>query len=68
MLEPVYRAVSNTAVRKDMWVRIPPAAPLPPILDIECRATPPDISSYMDPRDVGGPYAYLLGLYLGDGI
>jgi len=22
----------------------------------------------MDPRDVGGPYAYLLGLYLGDGM
>jgi hypothetical protein len=50
-----------------MWVRIPPAAPLPPILDIECRATPPDESLCLDPRDVGGAYAYLLGLYLGDG-
>src|SRR5436190_2099291 len=39
-----------------MWVRIPPAAPLPPILDIECRAAPPDVSLYMDPRGVGGAY------------
>jgi hypothetical protein len=68
VLEPVDSAVSNTAVRKDVWVRIPPAAPLPPILDIECRSSPPDISLCMDPRDVGGAYAYLLGLYLGDGM
>ena len=51
-----------------MWVRIPPAAPLPALLEIECLASPPDVSLCMDPRDVGGPYAYLLGLYLGDGM
>ena len=68
MLEPVYRAVSNTAVRKDMWVRIPPAAPLPGVLEIECLASPPDVSLCMDPQDVGAAYAYLLGLYLGDGM
>jgi hypothetical protein len=68
VLEPVDSAVSNTAVRKDVWVRIPPAAPIPDILDIECRASPPDVSLCMDPRDVGGAYAYLLGMYLGDGM
>jgi phosphotriesterase-related protein len=59
VLEPVDSAVSNTAVRKDVWVRIPPAAPLPPILEIECHASPPDVSLCMDPRDLGGAYAYL---------
>ena len=68
MLEPGDSAVSNTAVRKDVWVRIPPAAPTPPILDIDCRAAPPDMTLCLDRQDVGAPYAYLLGLYLGDGM
>jgi hypothetical protein len=52
-----------------MWVRIPPAAPTPAILDIDCRAAPPDLSLCLDRRDLdGGAYAYLLGLYLGDGM
>jgi hypothetical protein len=38
------------------------------MLDIECLASPPDVSLCMDPRDVGAPYAYLLGPYLGDGM
>jgi hypothetical protein len=67
VLEPVYRAVSNTAVRKDMWVRIPPAAPVPDLLEFDCRASPPDFTLCSDRRDIGASYAYLLGMYLGDG-
>jgi hypothetical protein len=67
VLEPVYRADSNSAVRKDMWVRIPPAAPVPAILEFDCVATPPDLSLCADRRDLGPAYVYLLGLYLGDG-
>lgn len=68
MLEPVYRADSNSAVRKDMWVRLPPAAPPNPAgLDIECRAIPSDASACVDSRWLGSEYVYLLGLYLGDG-
>jgi len=33
-----------------------------------CRASPPDASLCIDPRDVSDMYAYLLGLYLGDGM
>ena len=68
MLEPVYRAVSNTAVREDMWVRIPPAAPVPEFLEFVCRAMPPDFGLCADRQGLGEPYAYLLGMYLGDGL
>ena len=67
MLEPVYRAVSNTAVRKDMWVRLPPAAPIPAVLDIDCLASPSDVTLCADPRALNDAYVYLLGVYLGDG-
>jgi hypothetical protein len=68
VLEPVYRAVSNTAVRKDMWVRIPPAAPVPEFLEFFCRAMPPDFGLCADRQALGEAYAYLLGMYLGDGM
>lgn len=68
MLEPVYRAVSNTAVRKDMWVRIPPAVPPPLTVDFDCVAIPPDVTRCVDRRAFDGAYAYLLGIYLGDGM
>lgn len=67
MLEPADKAPSKCAVRKDVWVRIPPAAPAPEVLDFDCRASPPDITLCIDRRDVGAAYAYLLGMYLGDG-
>jgi hypothetical protein len=66
VLEPVDSAVSNTAVRKDVWVRIPPAAPIS-WSQFDCRATPPDGSACVDVRVLGDAYVYLLGLYLGDG-
>lgn len=66
VLEPVDSAVSNTAVREDVWVRIPPAAPIS-WSQFECRATPPDASACADVRELGAAYTYLLGLYLGDG-
>jgi hypothetical protein len=68
VLEPEDSAVSNTAVREDVWVRIPPAAPIAAILDIDCRATPTDLSLCLDRQNIAGPHAYLLGLYLGDGM
>lgn len=69
VLEPGDSADSNSAVRKDVWVRIPPAAPVPGLLDIECRASPPEVTLCLDHRDIDpGAYAYLLGLYLGDGM
>jgi hypothetical protein len=67
VLESVYRAVSNTAVRKDMWVRVPPAAPTPVFPELECRADPSDVTLCADRRFIGAAYVYLLGLYLGDG-
>jgi hypothetical protein len=68
VLESGYRADSNSAVRKDMWVRIPPAAPESgPPLPIDCVAIPPDVTACPDSRHLGAAYAYLLGLYLGDG-
>jgi hypothetical protein len=52
-----------------MWVRLPPAAPIPgPPLDIACRATPPDSTSCADSRYLGDEFAYLLAMYLGDGV
>jgi hypothetical protein len=68
VLEPVDSAVSNTAVREDVWVRIPPAAPIPDILDVDCQAAPVDVALCLDPQSLGAAYAYLLGLYLGDGM
>ena len=67
MLEPADKAPSKCAVRKDVWVRIPPAAPVPEILEFDCRASPPDVTLCADRRDLGETYAYLLGMYLGDG-
>lgn len=60
-------AVSNTAVRKDLWVQLPPAAPFERDLWPTCRASPPDPTACVDDRGLGSDYAYLLGLYLGDG-
>ncbi|HYK95193.1 MAG TPA: hypothetical protein VE011_04900 [Candidatus Dormibacteraeota bacterium] len=34
---------------------------------IECAARPPDVTACADLRDQFAPYAYLLGIYLGDG-
>lgn len=64
MLKPVNRMVSNTIVRKDLWVRFPPAAPLLP----RCSAIPRDLGRCVDPRDLESDYVYLPGLYLGDGM
>lgn len=50
-----------------MWVRLPPAAPVPFVLDFDCQAMPPDVTLCADRRDLGDAYVYLLGLYLGDG-
>lgn len=42
-----------------------------PIMDpwdgFECRAIPPDVQACVDVRALGPTYAYLFGLYLGDG-
>jgi hypothetical protein len=51
-----------------MWVRIPPAAPIPDPIDIECVAVPPDVTACADLRDTVDAYVYLLGMYLGDGF
>lgn len=66
MLEPEYRADSNSAARKGMWVRLPPAAPfIAP--DFRCNASPPDATLCADVPGLGLDYVYLLGMYLGDG-
>lgn len=65
MLEPVDKAASKSAVRKDVWVRIPPAAPAP--VHPECRAVPIDVTACADLREREDAYVHLLGLYLGDG-
>lgn len=67
MLESVYRAVSKTAVRKDMWVQIPPAAP-DSSLRPDCRSEPPDAAACIDEAGLGPEYVYLFGIYLGDGM
>lgn len=65
MLESVYRADSNSAVRKGMWVRLPPAAPeIDAVPTVECVADPPDVTACFDRRQIDGVYAYLLGMYL----
>jgi hypothetical protein len=65
--ESVYAGVSNTPVRKDMWVRVPPAAPDLALHRPACRAIPPDPVACVDDRGLGPEYVYLLGIYLGDG-
>ena len=65
MAKPANAAVSNTAVREDLWVRFPPAAPFTD--RPECIALPPDPWACVDDRGLGQAYVYLLGLYLGDG-
>jgi hypothetical protein len=67
VLEPADKTASKSVVRKDVWVRIPPAAPdLQSSFD--CRAQPPDAGACVNPLELGSEYAYLLGLYLGDGM
>lgn len=68
VLELAYRADSNSAAREGLWVRVPPAVPGPPASGIRCRATPVDATACVDDRAIGRSYAYLLGLYLGDGM
>jgi hypothetical protein len=68
VLESADRADSNSAVRKDVWVQVPPAVPGPYATGIECRASPPDPLVCVDDVGLGPAYAYLLGLYLGDGV
>ena len=68
MLELAYRADSNSAAREGLWVRVPPA--VPDLVDpgIKCVAVPRDVAACADERALEAPYAYLLGLYLGDGM
>jgi hypothetical protein len=68
VLELAYRADSNSAARKGLWVRVPPAAPETSDLGIRCVAVPRDVAGCIDERELGPAYAYLLGLYLGDGM
>lgn len=68
MAKWVNAMVSNTIVRKDLWVRVPPAVPLGPDPRPVCRASPPDPIACVDHRGIGPAYVYLLGLYLGDGV
>ena len=68
MLELADRADSNSAVREDVWVQVPPAAPDPGDLGIDCRASPPDPVLCVDDQGLGRAYPYLFGLYLGDGM
>lgn len=48
-------AVSGSFKANDLWS------------DYECLALPPDVVRCGNPADLGASYAYLLGLYLGDG-
>ncbi len=68
MLESADRADSNSAVRKDVWVQVPPAVPDPGDAGDECRATPLDPSRCVEWPKLGPAYSYLLGVYLGDGM
>ena len=47
-----------------MWVQVPPAVPA----TLVCHASPPDPARCVDLSRLGSTYAYLLGLYLGDGM
>jgi hypothetical protein len=60
--------VSNTIVRKDLWVQFPPAAPFLEPLWPSCRAAPPHPDRCVDRVGLGPSYTYLLGTYLGDGM
>ena len=68
VLELADRADSNSAVRKDVWVQVPPAAPDEADRGPNCRASPPEPVRCVDDRGLGRSYPYLLGLYLGDGM
>ena len=68
MAESGDAADSKSAVRKDVWVRVPPAVPFDDALRPVCRARPPDPICCVDNRGLDAPYVYLLGLYLGDGV
>ena len=68
MLELAYRADSNSAAREGLWVRVPPAVPDRVLPTVPCRVRPPDPALCVDDLGLGGAYAYLLGLYLGDGM
>jgi hypothetical protein len=63
-----YRADSNSAAREGLWVRVPPAVPDSLDDGIRCFAEPQDNAGCVDGRGLGPAYAYLLGLYLGDGM
>jgi hypothetical protein len=67
VLELAYRADSNSAAREGLWVRVPPAVPDQVDPGIRCCATPRDVAGCANERELGPEYAYLLGLYLGDG-
>ena len=67
MLELAYRADSNSAARKGLWVRVPPAVPGPFISQAACAATPPDARACAA-APLTSAYPYLLGIYLGDGV
>lgn len=68
MLESADRADSNSAVRKDVWVQVPPAVPGPADAGIECRASPQDPARCTHVGALSHRYPYLLGIYLGDGM
>ena len=68
VLELAYRADSNSAVREDLWVRVPPAVPSHSADQFPCRAVPPDATLCIDVLDLDDRYAFVLGLYLGDGM
>jgi hypothetical protein len=68
VLELAYRADSNSAARKGLWVRVPPAAPDSWGRGIRCRTVPQHAAGCIDERELGPAYAYLLGIYLGDGM
>jgi hypothetical protein len=63
VLEPADKAPSKCAVREDVWVRIPPAAPRRADQGPACLIGVDDDHGHTD----GVSYAYLLGAYLGDG-
>ena len=52
VLELAYRADSNSAVREDLWVRVPPAVPSHSADQFPCRAVPPDATLCIDVLDL----------------
>src|SRR5207245_61280 len=67
VLESADRADSNSAVRKDVWVQVPPAVP-PLGVSVDCLATPPNVMACLQRGPLSAGCAYLLGMYLGDGM